>query len=139
MNVKYEIVQSAYLPDLIDLYKDAGWWVEENDGVDPEFITKIIRGSFCFAIALVENRIIGMGRALSDGVSDAYIQDVVVLSQFRGKGIGRQIINTIINHLQEKGISWIGLISEPDATAFYQSLNFEIMENYTPFKYKGEK
>jgi aralkylamine N-acetyltransferase len=39
----------------------------------------------------VEKKMIGMGRALSDLTSDAYIQDVTVLKAFRGKGIGKKL------------------------------------------------
>ncbi len=132
------IIKNAPLDDLIMLYKDANWWVEENDGADPQFINKIIAGSYCFVIAKKENRIIGMGRAISDGVSDAYIQDVAVLKEFRGQGIGKAIIKAIIKNLEENKISWIGLISEPDAIPFYKSLSFEIMENHIPFIFKGK-
>lgn len=137
--INYQIVKEADREQLIILYKDAGWWTEENDGVDPTFIDKIIKGSFCFVTASIEGKIIGMGRCISDGVSDAYIQDVVVLSALRGKGIGKGIIQTMLNYLKDQGLSWIGLISEPGAEKFYESLNFEEMKNYTPYIWKGKK
>ena len=129
-----KIIKTAPLDDLIILYKDAGWWSEENDGVDPNFIQKIIDGSFCFAVAYHDDKIIGMGRAISDGVSDAYIQDVVVLSEHRGKGIGVQLMDAIIDFLKSKGIGWISLISEPKAVSFYDRYGFKRMEGYVPFR-----
>jgi len=137
--IVYEIIKKTNRDDLIELYKDAGWWQPENDEADPAFIDKIIEGSFCFVIAKLNNKIIGMGRAISDGVSDAYIQDVVVLTDFRSKGIGKGIINTMLDFLTKKGITWIGLISEPGAEKFYDSLNFKVMESYTPYLWKGNK
>ena len=137
--ITYEIVTEADRNQLIALYKDAGWWKTENDEVDPEFVDKIIKGSFSFAIAKDRDRIVGMGRSISDGVSDAYIQDVVVLTEYRGKGIGKGIIRALLEYVSNKGLSWIGLISEPGAERFYESLNFEKMENYTPYLWKGKE
>ncbi len=137
--IEYKVVRKANRDQLIMLYKDAGWWSEENDEADPAFVDKIIEGSFCFVIALSGEQIIGMGRSISDGVSDAYIQDVVVHSSLRGQGIGKGIINTILSFLSDKGLSWIGLISEPGAEHFYESLNFEVMQNFTPYLWKGQR
>ena len=52
-----------------------------------------------------------MGRAISDLVSDAYIQDVTVLKEYRGKGIGKIIIQTLVEELKTKGVEWIGLVA----------------------------
>jgi len=52
-----------------------------------------------------------MGRAISDGISDAYIQDVTVLSEFRGQGIGTGIVQEILKQLRDDGLQWIGLIA----------------------------
>lgn len=138
-NVKLRVVKTADLNQLIDLYKDAGWWSDENDGADPVFIQKIIEGSYCFVIAEYNSLIIGMGRAISDGVSDAYIQDVAVHSKYRGKGLGKLIMDEIISFLKFNGISWIGLISEPKAISFYQRYGFSEMSDYKPFLLKDNK
>jgi spermidine synthase len=71
-----------------------------------------------------------------DLVSDAYIQDVVVLRQFRGCGIGGQIIQTLINGLKKNGVDWIGLIGEPGTGRFYESLGFRPMAGHTPYRLK---
>jgi len=132
-NVQIRIVKQADTNQLMKIYKDAGWWSESNDSVDPDFIQKIVQGSFCFAIALYKGNIIGMGRSLSDGVSDAYIQDVAVLKKYRGKGIGVLIMDEIIHHLKCHGILWIGLVSEPRAVSFYDRYGFTPMPDHVPF------
>jgi spermidine synthase len=131
--VDIKIVKSADIDQLIVIYKDAGWWVEENDSVDPQFIQKIVENSFCFAVAIYENRLIGMGRSISDGVSDAYIQDVAVLSAYRGQGIGVMLMDAIVGYLKNRNLNWIGLISEPGAVSFYKRYGFRQMSEYIPF------
>ncbi len=134
--IEYRIVKSAPPDQILALYHQAGWWSEEFTPESREFIGRIIRHSFCFVIALDNDDIIGMGRIISDGVSDAYIQDVTVRQDYRGKGIGQRIIRTLVNHLKACGIGWIGLISEPGYERFYENLGFNRMTDYTPFLMK---
>ena len=133
--VKTEIVRTADIEQVKHLYKHADWW-SDDDNTDPDFIKKIIQGSFCFAAASINNKLIGMGRAISDGVSDAYIQDLVVLDEFRGRGIGVLIIDELIKYLKSKNVNWISLISEPKAVSFYQRYGFSQMTDYMPFTLK---
>jgi len=132
-NVTVHIVKQADIKQLTAIYKDAGWWSEKNDTVDPHFIQNIVAGSFCFAIAVYKNKIIGMGRSISDGVSDAYIQDVAVLKKYRGKGIGVLIMDEIVYYLKTSGIQWIGLVSEPKAVSFYDRYGFTQMPDHVAF------
>ena len=122
------------------LYQDAGWW-EENDeaGDGCAWIDDLVRQSFCFVGAFCGSELIGMGRAVSDGVSDAYIQDVVVLKKFRRAGVGNRIIRAIIHFLRARRIGWIGLIAEPGTRPFYEGLGFAAMQDYTPMLLKQEK
>ena len=131
-------IQSAPMDDLIKLYKDAGWWEPSYDE-HPEFLNYIVKDSAVFVGVFLENNLIGMGRALSDLASDAYIQDITVLKAFRGRGIGRRIIQMLIEKLMENNVDWIGLIAEPGTSSFYAELGFEPLKDHVPLKYKGKK
>jgi aralkylamine N-acetyltransferase len=91
--ITYEVVDSAPTDAIVELYQAGRWWQEE-----PAWraaVPATIRGSFCFLRAREPGgRIVGMGRVLCDGVSDAYIQDVVVLEAYRGRGIGRELVRS---------------------------------------------
>jgi len=134
-DIEIKIVDAWPEEDIIELYKAGGWW---KDHYDKSKIKHLIKGSFAFAVAVHKNKAIGMGRLLSDGVSDAYIQDLVVLPKFRDKGIGKEIVKTLVDHCKSKGILWIGLIAEPGQSSFYSNLGFKTMENYTPMKNKED-
>ena len=54
----------ATLKGIITLYRAHGWWGAADK---PALLKKIIKGSHCFAVAELEGRIIGIGRAISDG------------------------------------------------------------------------
>jgi len=77
-------------------------------------IPQMIRGSLCFLLAREPGgRVVGMGRVISDGRQRRYIQDVVVLPEFRGRGIGRTIIRRLTDRCVAAGLTWIGLVAEP--------------------------
>jgi aralkylamine N-acetyltransferase len=124
--------------EVAELYRAGGWWKEEYS---VSGIPALIRGSFLFAVAVnpETGRAVGMGRVISDGVSDGYIQDVVVLPSCRGTGVGRDIVAMLVNGCKESGISWIGLIAEPDTESFYLPLGFRPMAGHVPLLYQGDE
>ena len=128
-------IKSASKKDLIRLYKEAGWWEPSYDK-HPEFLNHIVEDSAVFVGAFLGKRLIGMGRALSDLASDAYIQDVTIIKEFRGKGIGRKIIIKLIEKLKGNNGDWIGLVAQPGTSSFYEELGFEVLKDHVPLKYK---
>lgn len=123
--------------EIVELYKAGGWW---KDSYNPSGIPGVIQGSFAFVIAIeIETgRAIGMGRAISDGVSDAYIQDVVVLKTWRGKGIGIKIVDALLNYCLDNDLLWIGLIAEPGTKSFYSPLGFKTLPG-EPMVFQSEE
>lgn len=133
VHIEYQVVKTADPERILELYRLAGWWEMDENPQYLKTVEGIISSSFCFVIAVQNGEIIGMGRAICDGYSDAYIQDVTVESSYRGRGIGKGIIRCLIQYLRTNQIQWIGLISEPGYERFYQSLGFDVMPGYTPF------
>lgn len=114
---------------IIELYQYEGWWTSDDD---PELIKQIIKGSHCFVIATIDTEIVGMGRCISDKCCDAYIQDVAVKAAYRGKGIGKGIIQKLTQRLIADGIDWIGLIAEKNSNGFYERFGFQRMGSSIP-------
>jgi ribosomal protein S18 acetylase RimI-like enzyme len=132
--VEFETVTSAPLEEIVELYKSAGWWQESPEA--RAIIPGMIRGSLCFMVARsLDGRIIGMGRVISDGCSDAYIQDVTVLSSCRKQGIGRELVHRLTQFCVARKIAWIGLVAEPGTQALYEELGFRPLANYQPMLY----
>jgi len=113
------------------LYEGAEWWDADcND----EWLRKLPSGSWCFAAAYDGDDIVGIGRAISDGAGDAYIQDVTVIRPYRHRGIAHAIVSAIVDRLREAGISWIGIVASPDAVSIYRDLGFSPMEGFVPMR-----
>ncbi|MCX6358098.1 MAG: GNAT family N-acetyltransferase [Candidatus Aureabacteria bacterium] len=122
--------------EVIRLYREAGWW-RPGYTADPSYIRALVRGSFVFVGAFHRGRLVGMGRCLSDGVSDAYIQDVTVLPRFRGRGIGARIVAAILERLRAAGMEWVGLVAETGSGRFYRRLGFSSFKGWTPMSWSG--
>lgn len=133
--ISLHIVSEWEPEEIVDLYRVAGWWEEDSEKAK---IPDLIRGSHRFVVAIDEitGAAVGMGRTISDGVSDAYIQDVVVRKEYRRCYIGLQIVRFLTELCAEDGISWVGLISEPGTTPFYKKIGFQPMEQYVPMIYR---
>jgi len=123
--------------EIVKLYKAGGWW---KDSYDSSSVNDLISGSFAFLVVVKSSngKAVGMGRIISDGVSDAYFQDIIVLPDYRGIGLGSMIVKKLIDFCIGKGIYWIGLISEPGQNGFYLKNDFEVMKDYVPMKYRLE-
>ena len=135
--IRVSCVRAWRTEDIVALYRAGGWW---KDAYNPAEIPRLISGSFAFAVAedINNGHAVGMGRAISDGVSDAYIQDLVVLPAYRGRDLGAAMVSSLIERCREAGISWIALIAEPGSEAFYLPLGFARMEGHIPLIYRGE-
>lgn len=135
--IQIRCVQSWNGDEIVTLYRAGGWWKEEYSPAD---LPRLIRGSFVFAVAVDEKtgRAIGMGRVISDGVSDGYIQDLVVLPQFRKLGIGARLVVALVEKCRESGVLWIGLIAEPGTEQFYIPFGFHRMDGYAPLLLRSD-
>ncbi|MBO5959068.1 MAG: N-acetyltransferase, partial [Lentisphaeria bacterium] len=78
--ITYSMTRMPDPDQVIGLYRETGWITE---GMDVSFVPAMLKNSFAIATAYEGNRLIGMMRALSDGVSDAYLLDLVVAADCR--------------------------------------------------------
>jgi ribosomal protein S18 acetylase RimI-like enzyme len=133
-DVEYEAVGTAPIEEIVALYESAGWWQESPEA--RAVIPSMIRGSHCFMVARsLEGRIIGMARVISDGFSDAYIQDVTVLKDYRGRGLGRELVRRLTRFCVDRKIAWIGLVAEPGTQKIYEELGYGPLAGYQPMLY----
>ena len=138
MRIEYRILDHFLPEDLAameQLYRETGWIGPEDSA---EFIAVGMANSAVAVGAYADGKLVGMGRALSDNVSDAYIQDIAVSPTFRRHGIGGGIVKTISSALRRRGVDWIALVGEPGTESFYRNLGFEPKPEFTFWKLPPE-
>jgi len=73
-----------------------------------------------------DDKLIGAGRALADGIDCSYICDVAIHPEYQGQWIGKEIINKLIE--DSKGHQKIILYSVPSKEPFYEKFGFSRMK-----------
>jgi ribosomal protein S18 acetylase RimI-like enzyme len=68
------------------------------------------------------DRLIGFARTVSDGQSFAYLADVYVLPEYRGRGLGVELVREAVENGPYADRRW--LLHTEDAHAFYEKLGF---------------
>ena len=93
---------------------------------DPKDLKIVFANSRYVYFVYDEDKLIGAGRALADGVDCSYICDVAVHPEYQGRGIGRKIISQLVG--ASKKHRKILLYSVPGKETFYKKFGFNKMK-----------
>ncbi len=81
-----------------------------------------IENSICFGL-YDGDRQIGFARVVSDRATFAYIGDVFVLSEYRGRGLSKWLMQVIVDHPELQGLRrWV--LATKDAHGLYEQFEF---------------
>lgn len=108
-------------PQLLALYQDAGWTAYT---ADPDQLHRAVAASLSVVTAWEDGALIGLTRAVGDGETILYVQDILVHSAHRRRGIGRQLLTQLIARFPH--VRQLVLLTDdsPATCAFYRSLGF---------------
>ncbi len=106
--------------ELTALYRAAPLGNKNPSELKTAFSNSLFR---CFAYK--DGKLVGVGRALADGVDCSYICDVAVLPSHLGTGLGKEIVTRLVNLSQ--GHKKIILYSVPGKEPFYRKFGFRRM------------
>ena len=92
-------------------------------------VEKALQNDLYDIVAVHNGEVIGMGRLVGDGVMYWYLQEIIVLPEFQGKGIGTDIVNTLLHHIQQKiqpgTFVSVGLTAAEGKEDFYKRFGFD--------------
>ena len=83
----------------------------------------MLAGSQAVVSAWRGGRLVGFGRATSDGVFRAVLWDVVVAGEEQGQGLGRQLVESLLDAPALRGVERVYLMTTNSA-GFYEQLGF---------------
>jgi GNAT superfamily N-acetyltransferase len=102
------------------LHEDAYW----SAGVPREIFDRSLEGSLCFsAFAGSDGPQVGFARVVSDRATFAWLCDVFVLPEHRGKGVARQLMDAVMAHPDLVRVRNF-LLATRDAHALYARYGF---------------
>lgn len=80
-------------------------------------------------VAIVNNDVVGMGRLVGDGAMYWYLQEIVVLPEYQGIGIGTSIVNYLLEyikkHTEKDTFTCVGLTAAEGKETFYERFGFQ--------------
>jgi ribosomal protein S18 acetylase RimI-like enzyme len=91
----------------------------------PEELEKVFSNSMFKCFVFKSSKLIGVGRALADGLDCSYICHVAVLPEYQGLGVGKSIVSRLVE--LSKGHKKIILYSNPGKEPFYKKIGFKTM------------
>ena len=115
---KYE---NFHLEDIINLYQSVGWTnYLERIGI----LEEAYANSLCVLGAYDDDRLIGIIRAVGDGQTIVFVQDIIVLSEYQRKGIGTKLLKAVVE--KYKDVYQMELLTDntEKTNAFYRSVGF---------------
>ena len=133
--IEYRVPAEIPPGEAAELYVEAGWMTKPDAGE----VRRMLQGTFAVSAAFHQGRLIGFMRAFSDGVSDAYLLDLVVRTEYRKLGIGRNILERLAEYLRTLGIGWILCIGAPGTAGFYARTGAKTMPDYIPYRFESQQ
>jgi len=93
--------------------------------LDAETQRKVFQNSYAVVFVFHEEKLIGFGRAISDGICQAAIYNIALDESYHNKGLGRGIVNRLVNQVSQCNII---LYTHPDTVSLYEHLGFRRMK-----------
>ena len=111
-------------------------------GISRELVAKSIAQSLCFGL-FHRHLQVGFARVVTDSSTYAYLCDVYVLEEHRGKGLGKWMVDFVMKHPDLQGLRRFQLVTR-DAHTLYSPFGFDApanperhMEIFRPGLYSG--
>lgn len=105
----------------VHAYLTRSYW---SPGIPKAIVEKVIAGSLCFGLFTQERQQVGFARMITDSATFAYLADVYVLEEHRGKGLAKWMMETIMAHPSLKGLRRI-MLATRDAHRLYERFGFK--------------
>jgi N-acetylglutamate synthase-like GNAT family acetyltransferase len=103
-----------------DFLANESYWAK---GIPVKVMKKSIENSLCFGV-YHQGRQVGFARVVTDYATTAYVGDVFILEPYRGRGLGKRLIKTIVAHPELEGLR-LWFLGTKDAHELYRKYGFK--------------
>ena len=115
--------------DFIHGYLTTSYWAA---GITKEIVLRSIQGSLCFGVFKNDSgspkKQVGFARMVTDQATFAYLADVFIDEDFRGKGLSKWLMEFILSHPGLQGLRRM-LLATRDAHGLYAQFGFSELNN----------
>ncbi len=107
--------------EIEDLRAAVGW-----DRCEGTYSSILKRHYAYYTVRAEDGRLIGYMSVLSDGVSDAFLLDLIVHPSFQGKDIGMRLVKRGIQDMKDAGVRCVQVTFDENLKGFYERCGFHI-------------
>ncbi len=113
-----------------------GFFADWPKPLSPLALLKILDGSDHYILAVDEpaGRVVGFITAISDGVLSAYIPLLEVLPEFKGQGIGSELVRRMLEEL--RNLYMVDAVCDPDVVPFYERFGMKQLSGMALRRYE---
>ena len=110
-----------HLEEILHLYQSVGWtnYLKRADILEEAYANSL------FVLAAYDgDSLLGIIRAIGDGLTIVFVQDIIVLPEYQRKGIGTKLLKTLMD--KYKDVYQMELLTDntEKTNAFYRSVGF---------------
>ena len=116
---QYSISTGRIDLDAVHAFLSRSFWAE---GIPKDLVARAAANSVCFSLFDGQSQV-GFARVVTDRATFAYLCDVYVLESHRGRGLGKWLIETVMEHPDLQGLERWGLGTK-DAHGLYEQFGF---------------
>src|SRR5688572_335898 len=118
-NIRYSDTRDLAVESVLALYRANEW----SSADKPELLHKALLASHSLVTAWEDSRLVGLGNAISDGYLVVYYPHLLVLPEYQGRGIGRELMRGLMARYE--GFHQHMLVADGRALDFYRKCGFE--------------
>lgn len=131
MTTAHELHHEGYLitddrsrldADAVHQYlSEESYWAK---GVSRDIVNRSLDNSLCLGVYAPGGQQVGLARVITDFATYAYLCDVFILNEHRGKGLGKSLVQAVVSHPRLQSIRRMTL-GTLDAHGLYASFGFK--------------
>ncbi len=122
MKTTYKEGKNIDFDKIMQLYLDAEWFAYTQD---PQTLKRAFEGSLFVLSAWQDDNLLGLVRVVGDGQTIIYIQDILVLKAYQRKGIGKNLLQKILDQYSNVRQKILLTDDTIKTRKFYESLDFQ--------------
>lgn len=120
-NIQISTDKNLLNVDFIQEFIENSYWGQDRTTVQTK---KTIENSFCFGMYSDNKEQIGFGRIVTDYIYFGYFMDVIIAKSQQGNGLGKVLVEFMLNHEIVKGLQTVSLKTK-DAHSLYEQYGFK--------------
>jgi len=129
MPIQFEIKLRS-IDGFWSLFESTGW--NEEYRIVKEDLAKAVRNSWFEVAAYDGDHLVGYGRVVTDGVLHAMIYDLITDRDYRGAGIGSEVLERLVKECKRGGIRDVQLFCARGKREFYEKRGFHARSEDAP-------